>query len=286
MKKLQVLTVMGVLLLAPVMKTHAQAAVVSAPILEAIQSNALVENSIYYTQSLVNTVTQIEHAFETLQHAIRTEQRALTNLSAIGNVKSLDDFKSWYNRQLYLERQAENRFLDINVKVGSQTYSLEEITDIPDKAKTQFQNIDFDKSLSEQERKKLWTDLGLSPANYAYLKTWQERDKQLGRMITTNLQRITEDNESKAEKYAGLSERYENNKDSITENSLLMDNASLTAEGNLKLGEIAELQAIQTELLYNKEMREQTPPELPRVSDSFNSSPFVPIIKGVEVDTE
>lgn len=287
MKKSRVLAVMGVLFLMPIMETKAQM-LVTAPVLEAISSSAQIENAIKYALMVQQQVQQIEQAYNQFQNMLRMEKMAMDNLKSVSKVSSYGDFMKWYNRQLYLERKSEEKFMSMGVSIGGNNYTMKNIIEIPNALKTQFVDHDFSKALTPQERKKLWADLGLHPANYVYLQTWQERNKKIGAFLATSFSDVTAENEETAKRYEALSAAYDADKDKaedekLSEKSLLMDGNKLQLEANLIGLKANELKAAEIEFNYNKHMEENAPPNAPHISETFNESPFVPIVEDVNV---
>jgi hypothetical protein len=125
----------AVLVMAGVLpRLHAQIAMITAPMLE----------SQGFTQ-IAHMVTQIEQAianaqntYNQFQNLLRAEERARKNMLGVTDIKSFDDFKKWYNRQLYLEKEAETRLTTSGVKIGDKFYSLKNVQDIPEAAKNNF----------------------------------------------------------------------------------------------------------------------------------------------------
>jgi prefoldin subunit 5 len=270
------------------MKTNAQGmAVELGTITQGIMQATHLENVAKYVIMIQQQVQQIEQTYNQFQNLMRMEQMAMDNLKSVSKISSYGGFMNWYNRQLYLERQSEQKLANLGVQIGGSKYTLKEITDIPEALKTQFKP-DFD-TLSPEERKKLWIDLGLSPANYAYVQTWKERNKQIGSYLATKFSSTTSENEVMAKRYEALNAEYEADADKpenkkISEKALLMDANKLQTEANLLQMESNELQAAKNEFDYNKAMEAQAPPNQATLSDSFNDNPYVRIVDDVEVE--
>jgi hypothetical protein len=172
---------------------------VTAPILESIMSKTHADQLIYYAQSLYQLAESATTAYNQFQNALRMEQLALQNLRGVTEVKSWEDFMSWHNRQLYLERQAENKFLSMNVKIGGRSYRVQDIENIPEALETTY--IDYwDNDFSPAQRRQMWLNLGLTPANYVYTQTWKQREMKLAKNILTKLDVINEENMASAER--------------------------------------------------------------------------------------
>ncbi|GHV09367.1 hypothetical protein FACS189485_21850 [Spirochaetia bacterium] len=141
--------------------------------------------------------TQIEHLFATiangiqiaqeviiaynhLQYGIQTAKAAIQNLKNFdfSKMKTLDDWVDFFNHQMDLERRTEAIFSNIGVRVGGKTYGLMDTLDIP-QAIAENEYNQWNSQFTDRERKKMWVHYGLKPANYYYMKTWQQREKDL-----------------------------------------------------------------------------------------------------------
>jgi len=93
-------------------------------LLRALIAGSAAEQAIYYVQSIAQGVEQIASLEKQVEYTIKSYEQSLNNLKTIGDVKSWDDFTDWHNRQLYLERRAEENFTGMNVSVGNKNYSM------------------------------------------------------------------------------------------------------------------------------------------------------------------
>jgi len=170
-----ILLVVGLL---PLTNVRAQLAPVTAPILESIQSAAAIEQTIFWAQQAVDMAVQIEH-YVTMIKTMNTQvQNQVQNLGNIGTIHSWDDFKDWYNRQIYLERKTEETFSNMNVTIGKKNYNITDVEGMAYGFNDTF--IDYwDKEFTEQQRKEMWVNLGMTPSNYAYIQTWQAREQKI-----------------------------------------------------------------------------------------------------------
>jgi hypothetical protein len=265
-----------VLFLSAGTEARAQVGIVSAPILEAIQSSSKLENALYYLESLAQMVTNATNTYNQFQNMLRQEKMALDNLSRIGNVRDLDSFKDWYNRQLYLERQADDKFNSMNIRIGSNNYGLKDIADIPKAVREGYFDAEFwNNSLSEKEKKALWNKMGLSPANYAYIKVWEEREEKLGKEVVTKLEIINDENKKRAEERAAMAEKINADKD-LPEDMKMGEKelAVMSLQLNMRTLEVLEDMrrdaAVNAELQYSQSMAGQKPPEQPVLSNNWN----------------
>jgi hypothetical protein len=192
------------------LKANAQMAV-TAPILESVMAATHADQVVYYAQSIARLVENGMSAYDQLQTTIRMEKRALDNLKNIGDVKSFGDLMTWYNRQLYLERAAEERFKNIGVSIGGKKYNMEEISEIPGDLKTTYGDY-WKNDFSEAQRKEMWLTLGLSPSNYMYVQAWESREKDLMKKLMVKAQLQNEGNMTAAERNNELLKRLEADK--------------------------------------------------------------------------
>jgi hypothetical protein len=192
------------------LKANAQAAV-TAPILESLMAVTHADQVIYYAQSIAQLVESAMTAYDQLQTSIRMEKRALENLKNIGDARSAGDLMTWYNRQLYLERAAEERFKNIGVSIGGKKYNMEEISEIPGALKTTYGDY-WKNDFSEEQRKEMWLTLGLSPSNYMYIQAWEAREKDLIKKQMIKAQLQNEGNMTAAERNNELLRRLEEDK--------------------------------------------------------------------------
>jgi hypothetical protein len=183
----------------PSVPAFSQAGAVTAPILEGIMSATHADQLIYYAQSIMQMVQNATNTYNQFQNLLRAEQMAVANLKGIAGVKSFDDFMTWYNRQLYLDQQAEKRFTNMGVKIGGKTYKLADIEDIPKALGTEY--IDYwNREFTPDQRRQMWVKLGMSPSNYAYVQTWKAREEELGKKLLTKKDAVNEDNMAAAER--------------------------------------------------------------------------------------
>jgi ASC-1-like (ASCH) protein len=261
----------------------AQIAVVTAPILETVMEVTHVDQIIYYAQSIEQMVQSAVNSYNQLQNMIRMEERALQNLKGIADVKSWDDFMNWYNRQLYLERQAENKFKTLGVKIGGKTYRVADAEDIPDALKTSY--VDYWKEdFTDEQRREMWLNLGLSPANYAYVQTWKEKEKALARIILTKPEVINEDS------MASLSRNYEiqgilkedkakPDGEKMGEKGLLSLMLEVLLDTNKTTHQAAYDQAEANAWQLTAQRAGEVPPNPPRLSEMWGKELFSPLVE-------
>jgi len=141
-----------------------------------------VEQSIHYAQMVQDNITQIMHLASQVEYTIKSYEMAAKNLASIGDIRSWDDFMEWHNRQLYLERKTEEAFMGMNISIGKKNYSIFDVEGMTggfDETYVKYWENEF----TEDQRREMWTNLGLTSSNYAYVKTWQSREQELARQF-------------------------------------------------------------------------------------------------------
>ncbi|MDR1107110.1 MAG: hypothetical protein LBL44_12200 [Treponema sp.] len=282
MKRMKVLLVSVIIFMAGgLMKAHSQITAVWAAATDALLQETHLDQVIYYAQSIGQMVDSAIDTYNTAQNIIKMGQLAYQNLQGVVNVRDFDDFMSWYNRQLYLERQIESTFSGMGVSIGGKKYTFAEMDDMGDALKTSY--VDFWKNdFSPAQRQEMWLNLGLSPGNYAYVQTWKEREKELAASALTKLQALNE-------RYMETMRRQRENK-----NKLMADKL---ADPEGKMGEKDMLTLILEEQMdTNRAIQEATydqaeanaravaaerlndvPPNPPRLSEMWGEELFSPI---------
>jgi hypothetical protein len=252
--------------------SHAQMAV-SAPILETIMSKTHADQVIYYIQMIEQQIQAAQNTYNQYQNLIRAEQRALENLKGITSVNSFDEFMNWYNRQLYLERQTENRFKNLGIKIGGKNYKLADIDKIPDAATNQY--VDYWDDFSPQQRRQMWLNLGMTPANYTYVQAWKAKEKAIADILLTNREVVNEENMAAMERNNEILARAMNEEvgekgvmQAILE--VLVDTNRATREGNLDAAAAREWEAARAR-------QETTADNVPVLSDWWDQNYYRPI---------
>jgi hypothetical protein len=257
---------------------HAQFSVVSAPALEGLVSATHAEKVIYSIQMVEQQIQSATNSYNQLQNMIRAEQRALDNLQGITGVTDFNSFMDWYNRQLYLERQAENKIKNMGVKIGSKNYKLADIDEIPDAAGTRYGADYWNAQFTDKQRKQMWLNLGMTPSNYAYVQTWKAKEDAIGRIIMADREIQNEEYMAAMERNQELSDRVMNG--DVGEKGVLqavfevlLDTNKATREGNLQYARALEYQLA-------RDKQGEAPPDEPVLSDWWGKEDiFRPIVK-------
>ena len=260
-------------------KAQAQVAVVTAPFLETIMEATHVDQMIYYAQSLYQTAESAVNAYNQFQNMLRMEKLAMDNLKSAANITSFDGFMDWYNRQLYLERQAENSFNRMGVKIGGTSYKLKDIDEIPARLESYDIADQWAAGLSESQRRQMWLNLGMTPANYTYVQTWEEKEKQLALTLLTKPETVNEDNKKAFERMKEIADILMNDKNKsddakLTEKSLLQLLIELQMDSNRAIREGNMDAAQANEYLVSRDKQENAPPNTPDLSEMWGKELF------------
>jgi hypothetical protein len=248
--------------------------VVTAPILETLTNVTHVDQIVYYTQMIEQQVQAAMNSYNQLQNMIRTEQRALDNLQGITKVNNFGDFMDWYNRQLYLERQSEQKFTNMGIKIGKKNYKLADIDQIPGAVDDRYANY-WENEFSDQQRKEMWLNLGMTPSNYAYVQTWKAKEDEIGIIIATNREIQNEEYQAAMERNKELSDNVMNG--DVGEKGVMQAIFEVLVDSN-KTARDANMQyAMALDYQLAREKQSKAPPNEPVVSDWWDKSYFRPI---------
>jgi hypothetical protein len=237
-------------------------AVVDAALVK-LMSDSIFEQALYYAQSVAQMVDNVKNTYNQFQLMVEAEKRALKNLKGVLEVRSWDEFMNWHNRQLYLERETEARFMNMGVKIGGNTYTYESIENIPAALRENFGD-EYWNDFTPEQRREMYLRLGLSPGNYAYIQTWKQREDRLARKILTAAEILAEENQAAAERNSGLIRRYTVEDETLTENQI-MKNMQVTLS-NLEM--VARDQALREAEYYEYVM----------ARDKLNAAPPNPVL--------
>jgi hypothetical protein len=260
---------------------NAQVGAVTAPILEGIMTTTHADQLIYYAQSIAQMAENATNTYNQFQNMLRAEQMALNNLKGFSDVKSLDGFMTWYNRQLYLDQQAENRFNSMGVKIGGKTYRIADIEDIPKALQTEY--IDYwSTDFSPEQRRQMWINLGLSPSNYAYVQVWKAREDELVKKAFAKQDIVNEENMAAAEQENEMLKALEEDAklpedQRMGEKAVATMNLQVSMGTNRLLRNMALDQAEAEERRMVEERARNPPPNPPMLSETWGQDMFSPI---------
>jgi hypothetical protein len=239
-----------------------------------------IDQVIHHAQSLAQTVQSVQYLYQQTVNMFEAEKRALENLRSIADVRSFDDFMKWQNRQLYMEKEVEDRFNNLGVKIGGKTYRAAEIDEIPDAMRSSFKDP-FEDDFTEEQRKEMYLTLGLAPGNYNYVKKWQEREADFVRRIQVQSALLYDENKHAAKGYNDLIEKYSQPADGLDMNQILKNMHITQMQTEMVLREIARQNAEKYEYDIARNKLAETPPTPLRLSDTWNAQIFEPITENV-----
>jgi len=167
------LLVFTVLVFIPCLNVHGQMAVLDA-VVDALLTSSNLQQYIYFGQQIADNVTQIAQFAEQIEIMKTSAERQIQNLASIKDIDSWDDFMDFYNRQLYLERKTGEAWDNTNVRIGKKDYHITDIYGMKDGVNETYVEY-WGNEFTEEQRKEMWLELGLTPANYAYVQPFREQ---------------------------------------------------------------------------------------------------------------
>jgi hypothetical protein len=197
MKKL-ILFFVTILSLLQIQKTYAQVlSAGEAAIVWTLEKLGL-DQALDTAQMIGETVKNGMTAYTQLQQLKQMAEDSLEHFKKLTDIESFEDFMRWNNQQLYMERQVENKFHSIGMDIGGTRYGLKKALEIPGALMNDLRDTatgDF----TEAQRRRMYTKLGLSPANYSYVKTWQGQIEKAVETMATRKEVINEENTESAQ---------------------------------------------------------------------------------------
>jgi hypothetical protein len=267
-------TLLGILLLALSSSLYAQFGVVSAPMLESLMQVTHADQLLYYAQMIEQQIQAAQNTYNQYQNMIRAEQRALDNLKGIAGVGSLDDFMDWYNRQLYLDSQAENRLKNMGIKIGGETYRLADIDKIPEASSSRYLDY-WNEEFSPEQRKEMWLNLGMTPANYMYVQAWKTKEKEVANIIFSNREVVNEENMAATERNEQILAEAMN--EDVGEKGVLQAILEVMVDTNRAAREANYDTATFREWEYVRAQQQNAPSNDPVLSEMWGQDLFGPI---------
>ena len=258
---------------------HAQFAVIDTAAIGFLEWTHI-DQVIAAAQNLSQIVQSVDYLYQQTVNMVEAEKRALQNLKSIADVENFDDFMKWHNRQLYMEREVEDRFTNLGVRINGKTYRAGEIDQIPDALRNSFGDPYWN-DFTEEQRKEMYVTLGLAPGNYNYVKKWQQREADFARRIQVQSAIWNAENQEAAGKYSDIKLKYSQPADNLDVNQILKNIHITEMQTEMVLREIARQNAEKYEYDVALNKLSATPPAPPRLSDTWNASFFEPITENV-----
>ena len=260
---------------------HSQLLVVDT-VVSAILSNSGVEQAVHYAQQAMEWVETAQRFEQQLNHWKFQINQAAQNIASARDIKGWDDFTNWYNRQLYLEKKTVETFDNLNVSIGGKNYKITDIEGIVYGAKDTY--VDYwDREFTEEQRRAMWLNLGLTPSNYAYVQPFREKGRELSRafLASSEIQnewyvRNMERNNERQERLA--EDKNLADEDKMGEKEVLMELLESSMENNKVLNDIAMNQTMQMEMQAVQFYLDQTPADSPSSLSEWPEDVFRPLV--------
>jgi len=241
------------------------------PLVSAVMQATHIEQVIYYAQQLEDNIMQIENFRRMIENTGQQIDMAVQNLKSLDKIESWDDFVEFYNRQLYLERQAMQSFDNMHVTIGKKDYKL---TDVYGMAEGFMEtHVDYwNKEFTEEQRKEMWLGLGLTPANYAYVQPFRAKANELTKqgLTAVGIQNdwYTRNMEKNYERQKIMAEdKYKDVNDQLGEKGMLMMILDSLIETNKVMNDVAMNQAIEREERAVDKALDKAPKYKPPLAD-------------------
>jgi len=209
---------------------------------------------LYYAEALFKLKEQAESLVAQVKHAERQVEMAMQNLESLNDIDSWDDFMDWYNRQLYFERSAIQSAKNMNVTIGKKNYSIYDLEGIAEGLDDTLINY-WDKEFTEEQRREMWLELGLSPSNYAYVQPYRLKGREISRQLFTmsDIQNEKNNKSSEANKkdlddLKKDSKKKSNDPTAMGEKQLFTKLIQAVIRGNETLEDISAIEAKRAEM--------------------------------------
>jgi hypothetical protein len=232
---------------------------------------------------LAEDIKQTVDIYNQLQHWIRNEERYMKNLLSVVDVRSFSDFMDWFNRGSYIARESERIYGDMGVSVGGKNYRLSEIDKIPDAIVNEYFDRDWH-YLSEEERYRVWTSLGMAPGNYIYMKTWQNRNEEIKKRIVASREMHLDELEEAASRNNSVLSSYSSPSEDIDSNMIAKNAHATQMQIEMALRELTLSLDDLKDYIVTRDQADKILPNGPMPSADWNYDPFKPITDGSAAD--
>jgi hypothetical protein len=258
--------------------TIAAEAAGSAAIVAALEQIHAVE-IIKFISTAKETADTARDTYKNLQKLIDAEKRSLKNIQSIVDIRSVSDFVNWTNRTMYLAREEEYYYNQMGIKIGNNTYKMHEINQIPDAMRNSFRDP-YDGDFTEDEKRDMWIRLGLTPGNYNYMKTWEERNDKIAKRILTYSDVFADEFEEAAERNQNIMDKYRESGDDLDINEIEKEAHITAMNTEMAIREQTRLMVEMHEYQLSRDRLAAIPPSPPKRSDFWDEDPFGSISGG------
>jgi len=253
------------------------AAIITA--MEQIHATELVQ----FLATAKKTFETARDTYKNLEKAIEVERKAWNNIRSVVDIRSVEDFMSWTNRTMYLARQEEDIYNQMGVRIGNKTYKMHEIDQIPDAMRNSFRDP-FEGDFTEEEKRNMWIKLGLTPGNYNYMKTWEERNNKIAKRILTYSDIFADEMEEAAERNENIMGKYTESSDDLDINEITKEAHITAMNTEMAIREQTRLIIEMHEYELSKDRMNAMLPSPPKRSDFWDEDPFGSITGGQGVN--
>jgi len=177
---------------------------------------------------------------------------------------------------MYIEREAERIYSGMGIKVGGKNYSLTEIDEIPDALRSEYVDRHWG-DLSESERYKVWTDMGLAPSNYFYMKTWQKREEDLKKRFVAAREMHADELEEAADRNNSVLEEYSEESEDIDINKILKNSHATQMQLEMVLRDLSLSIDDLKDYIVTRDEEMKTPPTAMMPYNGWNNPVFNPV---------
>jgi hypothetical protein len=233
---------------------------------------------------LADNVKQIKHLFDQLEHLKRTEERYMKNLKSIMDVRSFNDFMGWFNRSLYIEQEAERIYNGMGIEIGGKNYGLTDIDEIPDAIRNEYVDRHWE-DMTEEERYKAYTSLGLAPSNYFYLKTWQNRAEEIKKRSISAREMHADELEEAADRNNAVLAEYSEESEDIDSNKIAKNSHATQMQIEMVLRDLSLSVDDLKDYITTRDQENKFIPNTPMQSVDWNYNPFQKISNGKTKDS-
>ena len=278
MKRIAKIFVLCIFIAFPI-RAHA-GGVASAGVLSAILTHDIVSqiaNFAEYAYSGYQAYQTVLNTYNKFQKMVDAEKRAFNNLISIVDTRSLADFMNWGNRQIYLARESEHYYDQMGVKIGDNTYKMSEIDKIPGALMNEFSDP-FSNDMTEEQKRDAWIRMGLSPGNYTYLKTWEDRNNKIAQRIMIYSDIFFNEHEEAASRNRNMMNKYGTSNEELDINEISKEHHITSMNIEMTLREQTRILMELAELTLSRQKMMDTPPTPTMRSLIWGADPFRSIV--------
>jgi len=244
----------------------------AAAIVATLEKNHLIE-IVEFAATAAETAKTAKDTYENFLKLKEAERKAWNNIRSVVDIRSVEDFMKWTNRTMYLAREEEYYYSQMGVQIGGNTYKMHEIDQIPDALRNSFRDP-WDKDYTEEEKRDMWIKLGLTPGNYNYMKTWQERNDKIAKRIMTYSDIFAAEAEEAAERNQNIMGKYQASSDTLDINEISKEAHITAMNTEMAIREQTRLMIEMHEYQLSRDRMNEQLSTPPKKSDFWGENPF------------